>query len=70
MLVKTFCSNYYYQVMLETLQNFSDLNYCCVQWWNERLYLPLCWGSLPSCLQITYFGDGRHHEQPSHVSFM
>lgn len=52
------------------IQTLSDFIYGCIQWWNEWLYLPLCWRSLPSCLQITYFGDGRYYEQPSHVSFI
>ena len=40
-----------------------------MQWWDEWLYIPLCWRSLPPNFQVTSRWNGRYYGQSSHVSF-
>lgn len=39
-----------------------------MQWWNEWIFIPLCWRSLSSNFQITRWGDARYYGQSSNVS--
>lgn len=40
----------------------------CMQRWDEWVYIPLCWRSLPPSFQVTCWWNGRCYEQSSHVS--